>query len=409
VHVRTRYTRFGTYRSAVRAEEIIRQLAQYDSLTGLANRATVGRRLDSAVREAEGNGHSFAVLCVDLDHFKEVNDLYGHGAGDEVLRKCADRMSQTLRRGDFLGRVGGDEFVVVQSEGHQPASATALAARLVDAFERPFDVDDSLTDIGASVGIALYPDDGHTAEQLLANADMALYRAKNTGRGCACFFEPEMDMAVRRRRRLAQELRVALLDDQFELFYQAQVRIPSTEIIGFEALLRWHHPEHGLVEPLEFIPIAEESGLIIPIGEWVLRTACREAAAWPKPYKVSVNLSPRQFQHDDFPGVVHSILVETGLPPARLELEVTESTLFEDLQRALDALRGLRALGVSIAMDDFGTGYSSLSSLQAFPFDKIKIDREFVEHLGEKKQAAMIVRSVLGLGKSLDIPVLAEV
>jgi EAL domain-containing protein (putative c-di-GMP-specific phosphodiesterase class I) len=218
-----------------------------------------------------------------------------------------------------------------------------------------------------------------------------------------------MDMAVRRRRRLAQELSVALLDDQFELFYQAQVRIPSTEIIGFEALLRWHHPEHGLVEPLEFIPIAEESGLIIPIGEWVLRTACREAAAWPRPYKVSVNLSPRQFQHDNFPGVVHSILVETGLPPARLELEVTESTLFEDLQRALDALRGLRALGVSIAMDDFGTGYSSLSSLQAFPFDKIKIDREFVEHLGEKKQAAMIVRSVLGLGKSLDIPVLAEV
>ena len=188
MHVRTRYTRFGTYRSAVRAEEIIRQLAQYDSLTGLANRATVGRRLDSAVREAEGNGHSFAVLCVDLDHFKEVNDLYGHGAGDEVLRKCADRMSQTLRRGDFLGRVGGDEFVVVQSEGHQPASATALAARLVDAFERPFNVDGSLTDIGASIGIALYPDDGHTAEQLLANADMALYRAKNTGRGCACFF-----------------------------------------------------------------------------------------------------------------------------------------------------------------------------------------------------------------------------
>ena len=390
------------------AEEMIRQLAQYDSLTGLANRSTLRRRLDNVVREAEGIGDSLAVLCIDLDRFKEVNDLYGHGAGDDVLRQCADRMSQVLKRGELLGRVGGDEFVIVQSESQQPASATALAARLIDAFEKPFDADGSLTDIGVSIGIALYPDNGHTAEQLLANADMALYRAKDTGRGCACFFEPEMDFAVRRRRRMAQELRVALLDHQFELFYQAQVRISSAEILGFEALLRWHHPEHGLVEPLEFIPIAEESGLIVPIGEWVLRTACAEANTWPRPYKVSVNLSPRQFQHDDFPGVVHNILVETGLSPTRLELEVTESTLFEDLQRALDTLRRLRALGISIAMDDFGTGYSSLSSLQAFPFDKIKIDREFVEHLGERKQAAMIVRSVLGLGRSLDIPVLAE-
>jgi predicted signal transduction protein with EAL and GGDEF domain len=256
----------------------------------------------------------------------------------------------------------------------------------VDAFERPFDVDGSLTDIGASIGIALYPDDGPRRSIFSPMPTWRFIAPRTRVEAALAFFESEMDMAVRRRRRLAQELRVALLDDQFELFYQAQVRIPSTEIIGFEALLRWHHPEHGLVEPLEFIPIAEESGLIIPIGEWVLRTACREAAAWPKPYKVSVNLSPRRFQHDDFPGVVHSILVETGLPPARLELEVTESTLFEDLQRALDALRGLRALGVSIAMDDFDTGYSSLSSLQAFPFDKIKIDREFVEHLGEKKQ-----------------------
>lgn len=390
------------------AEETIRHLAQYDPLTGLANRATLGRRLDNVVREAEADREAFAVLCLDLDRFKEVNHLYGHGAGDQVLRMSADRMSQVLERGEFLGRVGGDEFVIVQSEGQQPASAAALAARLIEAFESPFSVDGTVTEIGASIGIALYPDNGHMAEHLLANADMALYRAKNTGRGSACFFEPEMDMAVRRRRRLAQELRVALDQDQLEVYYQAQVKVPSAEILGFEALLRWHHPEHGLVLPGEFIPIAEETGLIVPIGEWVLKTACLEAAAWPKPYKVAVNLSPRQFQHDDFPGVVHHILVETGLSPARLELEITETTLFDDLQRALDALRRLRALGVSIAMDDFGTGYSSLSSLQAFPFNKIKIDRQFVEHLSERSQAAMIVRSVLGLGKSLDIPVLAE-
>ncbi|HBR27699.1 MAG TPA: bifunctional diguanylate cyclase/phosphodiesterase [Rhizobiales bacterium] len=390
------------------AEETIRHLAHYDPLTGLANRATLRRRLDNVVGEAEADGRAFGVLCIDLDRFKEVNDLYGHGAGDQVLRICADRMSHTSKPGEFLGRVGGDEFVIVQTESQQPASAAALAARLIEVFETPFEVDGTSTDVGASIGIALYLDNGRTAEQLLANADMALYRAKNAGRGGACFFEPEMDMAVRRRRRLAQELRVALLEHQFELYYQTQVRIPSVEIMGFEALIRWHHPEHGLVLPGEFIPIAEESGLIVPIGEWVLRTACREAATWPRPYKVAVNLSPRQFQHADFPGVVHHILIETGLSPARLELEITETTLFEDLQRALDALRRLRALGVSIAMDDFGTGYSSLSSLQVFPFNKIKIDRQFVEHLGERKQAAMIVRSVLGLGKSLDIPVLAE-
>jgi EAL domain-containing protein (putative c-di-GMP-specific phosphodiesterase class I)/NO-binding membrane sensor protein with MHYT domain len=224
----------------------------------------------------------------------------------------------------------------------------------------------------------------------------------------ACFFEQEMDMAVRRRRKLTQELRVALADHQFELYYQPQVKIPSGEILGFEALLRWHHPEHGLVAPNEFIPLAEETGLIAPIGEWVLETACREAALWPRPYKIAINLSPRQFQNHDLPEAVHRVLVETGLSPARLELEITETTLFEDLQRALDSLRRLRALGVSIAMDDFGTGYSSLSSLQAFPFDKIKIDQQFVVHLGETKQAAVIVRSVLGLGKSLDILVLAE-
>jgi diguanylate cyclase (GGDEF)-like protein/PAS domain S-box-containing protein len=390
------------------AEETIRYLAHHDPLTGLPNRVTLRQRLDDVMKDAQPGGKPFAVLCVDLDRFKEVNDLHGHGAGDQVLRIAADRMTQVLRAGETIGRVGGDEFVVVQSEGSQPDSAAALSTRLIEAFESHFEVDGTPTNVGASIGIALYPDDGNAAEQVLANADMALYRAKNTGRGGACFFEPEMDMVVRRRRRLAQELRMAVAENQFEIYYQPQVRIPSAEILGSEALLRWHHPEYGMLAPAEFIPIAEETGLIVPIGEWILEAACREAVGWPRPYKVAVNISPRQFQRHDLAETVHRILLETGLSPARLELEITETALFEDLQRALDSLRRLRALGVTIAMDDFGTGYSSLSSLQAFPFDKIKIDRQFVEHLGEKKQAAMIVRSVLALGKSLEIPVLAE-
>jgi diguanylate cyclase (GGDEF)-like protein/PAS domain S-box-containing protein len=390
------------------AEETIRRLAHHDPLTGLPNRAALRQRLDEMLADAQATGCTFSVLCLDLDRFKEVNDLYGHGAGDQVLRMAADRMSGALSPKEFAGRVGGDEFVILQDDVLQPDTAAALASKLTEAFGRPFEIDGSATDVGASIGIALFPDDGTTAEQLLANADMALYRAKGVGRGGACFFEPEMDMAVRRRRRLAQELRTAVAEDQLELLYQAQVRIPSAELIGFEALLRWHHPEQGLLYPLEFIPIAEETGLIIPIGEWVLRTACHEAAKWPRPYKIAVNLSAKQFQDHDLGDVVHRILLESGLAPGRLELEIIETALFDDLQRALDALRRIRALGVSIAMDDFGTGYSSLSSLQAFPFDKIKIDRQFVEQLGEKKQAAMIVRSVLGLGKSLEIPVLAE-
>ena len=390
------------------AEETIRRLAHHDPLTGLPNRTALRERLDENLAEAQLNGWTFAVLCLDLDRFKEVNDLYGHGAGDQILRMTADRLSLSLSHAEFAARVGGDEFAILQSEGLQPEAAAALASKLIEAFAAPFDLDGSGTDVGVSIGIALYPDDGTTAEQLLANADMALYRAKGDGRGGASFFEPDMDLAVRRRRRLSQEMRVALQGNQFELLYQAQVKIPAAELIGFEALLRWRHPEQGLLYPLEFIPIAEETGLIVPIGEWVLRTACREAATWPRPYKIAVNLSPKQFHDRNLADLVHTVLLETGLRPGRLELEITETALFDDLPRALDALRQLRALGVSIAMDDFGTGYSSLSSLQAFPFDKIKIDRQFVEQLAEKKQAALIVRSVLGLGKSLEIPVLAE-
>lgn len=386
------------------AEERIPQLAHYHSLTGLANRATLRRRLDSLVKEAEADERRFAVICIDLDHFKEVNDVFGHAAGDQVLCKAASRMQHRLRVGEFLAHVGGDEFVIIQSEGSQPEAAAALANRLIETFQEPIVVDGQSAEIGASAGIAIYPDNGKRAEELLSNADMALYRSKQTGRRCACFFEPDMDLAVRERRRLAQDLRVAIAEEQFELYYQAQVSITSSEILGFEALIRWHHPEHGLVEPNSFIPLAEETGLIVPIGEWVLRTACQEAATWPRPYKISVNLSPRQFQQADLPSAVHRILLDTGLSPTRLELEITETALFEDLQTALDVLRRLRALGATIAMDDFGTGYSSLSSLQAFPFNKIKIDKEFIEHLGEREQAAHHRPVDTGAGQELEHP-----
>ena len=389
------------------AENKIHYLAHHDPLTGLPNRATLSKKLSATLSEAHVLNRSFAILCLDLDRFKDVNDVHGHAAGDRVLTEVAERLKGTLGPNAFIGRAGGDEFVVVQTEQPQPDSAVALANRIIDTFEGRFEFDGQVAQLGISIGVAIFPINGHTEQQLLGNADIALYRAKADGRGGACFFEPEMDKAHRQRRQLARELRVALADDQFELHYQPQVQIPSGELIGFEALLRWHHPEHGLIQPSEFIPLAEESGLILPIGEWVLRNACHEAAHWCSPYKIAVNLSPKQFQHADLSGLVHSILVETGLAPSRLEIEITEMTLFEDLQRALDVLRRLKAFGVSIAMDDFGTGYSSLSSLQAFPFDKVKIDRSFVEKLGDQK-ATTIVKSVLGLGRSLDIPVMAE-
>jgi diguanylate cyclase (GGDEF)-like protein len=391
------------------AEEKIRYLAEHDGLTGLANRNVMQARLNQAIGQMSAAGEQLAVICIDLDHFKEANDLHGHLAGDAILTETARRLQAAVAAPSFAARLGGDEFVVVQiGGGAQPAAAAELAASLLDTLSEPVSYADQDLPVGASLGISLYPDDGSAGEALLANADMALYRAKESGRGAYCFFKREMDENIRERRTLARELRTAISAEELVLHYQPLARAEDGEVCGFEALVRWNHPTRGLVAPLDFIPIAEESGLILPLGEWVLRRACTDAARWDKPLRIAVNLSPVQLHQTTLAATVHEILMETGLAPRRLELEVTESALFKDYQRALDNLRRLKALGVRIAMDDFGTGFSSLSTLQSFPFDKIKIDKSFVENIHRHDRATAIVRAVLSLGRSLEIPVTAE-
>lgn len=385
-----------------RNEIQIRHLAYHDPLTSLANRAAFNEALTAALRR----GGEVALFCVDLDKFKEVNDVFGHASGDEVLRTAARRIVAAAPDA-MVFRLGGDEFVVIGT-GPDAGDADKLALRLTERLNVETMVTGNTIRCGASVGYAVYPRHGSDTDTLFANADAALYRAKADGRGLARGFAPEMDLALRERRALQQDLATAISRNEMFLHWMPQANAASGEIVGFEALLRWKHPTRGVVPPVTFIPVAEETAAIVPIGEWVLRTACQTAAGWTKPGKVAVNLSPVQFQHGDIVALVHGILLETGLAASRLELEITEGVLLDDLSGALQTLRRLKALGVQIAMDDFGTGYSSLSYLQAFPFDRIKIDASFIRTLGTSPQAKAIVRAVVALGASLHMPITAE-
>ncbi|WP_158292252.1 putative bifunctional diguanylate cyclase/phosphodiesterase [Paracraurococcus ruber] len=395
-------------RASLASEARIRHLALHDPLTDLGNRLLLRERLVDEVRQARVTGRGLAVLCLDLDRFKAVNDLHGHAAGDELLRQVAGRLRAELREADFAARLGGDEFVVLQS-GVDLSRASSLAKRLNAVLARPYALQaGQQASVSASIGVAVFPLDGDAPDALLTRADMALYRAKEAGRNGFAFYDPEMEAETRTRRQLEQDLRRAEERGELQLLYQPQAEVASGRIRGFEALLRWRHPERGMIPPDLFVPLAEASGAIMPIGAWVLRQACAEAAAWPRPLDIAVNISPVQILHGDLVALVTETLRETGLDPARLELEVTEGVLIRDGAQALGVLTRLKALGVRVAMDDFGTGYSSLSTLRAFPFDKIKVDRSFVRDLDTSPEAAAIVRAVLGLGRGLGLPVIAE-
>jgi diguanylate cyclase (GGDEF)-like protein len=386
-------------------EKKIEYVAHHDPLTDLPNRVAFSEHLTRTIAQAAEQAQ-FAIVCIDLDHFKEVNEVFGHAVADRLLQDFAIRL-KTATGEAFLARLGGDDFSVIVTDGNQPAATEELAKRIQEMISDGFNIDGRVVRIGFSIGIAVYPFDGTDAATLMVNGDAALARAKQDGRGSLRFFEAAMDKERRERCAMQHELGSAIEHNQLKLFYQPQARIDG-EIIGFEALLRWEHPLRGRVPPNIFIPLAEDNGMIIPIGEWVLREACRQAASWSQPLTVAVNLSPVQFHYSDLPALVLSILVETGLPPHRLELEITEGVLMSDFERAIAVLRRLKSLGVSIAMDDFGTGYSSLRYLQAFPFDKIKIDKSFVDQLDQNLQSQAIIRAVIGLAHGLALPVLAE-
>jgi diguanylate cyclase len=385
-----------------------RHLALHDPLTSLPNRAYLNSKLESLTDDRAVDAARTAFFAFDLDRFKLVNDVHGHAAGDVLLRELAARIQRMMKPGEFLARVGGDEFVAVKSGIYTKAEASQFADAIVAAVCEPFPYDEHLLSIGASIGISIFPIDGQKPEELLTKADLAMYRAKSIDGPSVCFYDKSMDEGQRSRRALAVSLRQAVAKGELELYYQPQNDAATRQLVGFEALLRWNHPERGMVSPGEFIPIAEESGLICEIGEWVLREACREASTWAQPYRIAVNVAPLQLAQTNLPTIVHEALLNSGLGASRLELEITETGIIEDQTRALHVIRQLKSLGVRIAMDDYGTGYSSLATLKNFPFDKIKIDRSFVDGVNTDRQAAAIVRATIILGSSLDIPVLAE-
>jgi diguanylate cyclase len=387
------------------AEEHIYFLAHHDALTALPNRSQFNARIDQEIA-AMTRGERLAVLCLDLDRFKEVNDLFGHAAGDKVLQIVASRVSAVLGDRQMMARLGGDEFAILIPDIAGPAAASDLAESVLEALRASDEA--SETHIATSIGIAICPDDATDRQSLLTHADTALYRAKTEGRNTYRFFEARMGAEVRDRRMLEHDLRLAISRDELRLAYQPQHDTRSGKVTGFETLLRWKHPLRDEISPAVFIPIAEETGTILQIGDWVLKTACREAATWTQPLKIAVNVSAVQLYNANFVQELHQILLDTGLSPRRLEIEITETALVRDFNRTLAMLRQIKALGVAIAMDDFGTGYSSLSNLRAFPFDRIKIDRSFIKSVNSNGQAATIVRAVLGLGRGLGLPVLAE-
>ena len=402
-----------------RNHEQVEFLAHHDTLTGLANRTQLRKKVDDSSAELSRNNVPFCVFILDLDRFKEVNDSLGHPAGDALLKAVARRLTKELRKDDVLARLGGDEFAIIQSapraagecpvnRNDQHHGATELATRILKVLAEPFDLNGNTAFIGCSIGIALAPLDGAESEDLMKKADLALYKAKSAGRHCFFFFDAEMTNDSDERHRLEADIRVGLARGEFELLYQPIVNVWTGEISCAEALARWRHPVHGLMSSDQFIPIAESTGLIVDLGEWVLRQACRDAMAWPEHVKVAVNLSAVQFRSANLLDAIRSALGDAGLAPSRLEIEVTESVLIDKSSSYIASLNQMRDIGVSVALDDFGTGYSSLSHLTLFPFDKVKIDTSFTRHLTERADCAAIVNSIIGLGRSLDIVTIVE-
>jgi diguanylate cyclase (GGDEF)-like protein len=390
------------------SEAQVRYMAHHDSLTGLANRVQFREQLARTLARVEEHGGNFALLFIDLDQFKMINDTLGHRVGDLLLALISERLQNAASESDTVARLGGDEFAIIQMTKERPEEAGLLADRIMKAIALPFDIETHQLVVGCSIGIAWAPDDGKDPDQLLANADLALYRAKAEARGSYRYFEVGMNERAQARRVLELELRKALKFGQFELHYQPLFNVADERIMGFEALLRWRHPERGMIPPLEFISLAEDTGLIVPLSQWVLRDACRQAITLPEHVKLAVNLSPVQFRSGRLLEDVISALASAGLAPDRLELEITETVLLDDDKQTMQALHQLRGMGVRISMDDFGTGYSSFGYLRMFPFDKIKIDRSFVRDVPFKNDSTAIVRAIIGLATSIGMVTTAE-
>jgi diguanylate cyclase (GGDEF)-like protein len=384
-------------------------MAHHDLLTGLANRTLFMEKIEEAGARLRRHGEAFTVVMLDLDRFKNVNDSLGHPAGDALLKEMAQRLKSSLRETDVLARLGGDEFAILQSGGAaQRDDAITLSVRIIDVVAQPFDLDGHKVSVGASIGIALAPQDGVEPDELLKKADLALYLTKSEGRNGFNFFHADMTTEADARHQMEYEMREALMRNEFELHYQPVLDVRTREPRGAEALVRWRHPRNGLIMPDRFIPLAEDTGLIVQLGAWILGKACADAASWPAQYKLAVNLSPVQFRKGDLFEVILCALVESGLPPERLELEITESVLLENEANYRVLLQQLKNIGVSIVLDDFGTGYSSLGYLTRFPVDKIKIDKSFTQGLSQRADCAAIVSSVVTLAHGLDIATTAE-